>query len=157
MIVKAQVVVKASADLVWAAITDIKNAAEMIKGIEKIEIVNEPVNGIEGLKWRETRMYFGKPATIEKWITEAVENKYYKTRAEMDGFIFETTMSIVVTGDGAELTSAHDSIPQGFAARIKSIPMVFFKGMLKKALQADLNDIKIAVEKTGKGSLHVIT
>lgn len=148
MIVKAQVVVKASADLVWAAITDIKNAAAMIKGIEKIEIVNEPVNEIEGLKWRETRMYFGKPANIEKWLTEAVENKYYKTRAEMDGSIFETTMSIVATGDGVELTSAHDSLPQGFVARIKSIPMVFFKGMLKKALQADLNNIKTAAEKT---------
>ena len=63
---------------------------EIIRGIEKIEIVNEPVIGPGfGLKWRETRMYFGKPsAAIDKWITEVNENKFYKTKAEMDGFIF---------------------------------------------------------------------
>lgn len=42
-------------------------------------------SGLVGLKWRETRMLFGKEATAEKWITDAVENECYKTRAESDG------------------------------------------------------------------------
>ncbi|WP_299693643.1 hypothetical protein, partial [Hydrocarboniphaga sp.] len=41
----------------------------------------------------------------------------------------------------------HDSEPQSFVARLLSIPMgVLFKGVAKKALLQDLNDIKSAVE-----------
>jgi len=81
-------------------------------------------------------------------MVDAVENKFYKTRAETGGFIFETTMSTAETGGGVMLTSSHDSKPQGFAAKIKSVPIVFFKGILKKALIEDLQDIKTAVERT---------
>jgi len=66
MLVEAQVTIHAPKPAVWAAITDIEHAAETISGIEKIEIVEKPANGLVGLRWRETRMLFGKPATVEK-------------------------------------------------------------------------------------------
>jgi len=93
-------------------------------------------------------MLFGKPATAEKWITDAAENAFYKTRAEDNGFVFLSTMSISECSSGSiTLTSSHDSQPQGIGARLMSIPMVlFFKGVAKKALLQDLNDIKSAVE-----------
>jgi hypothetical protein len=92
-------------------------------------------------------MLFGKPATAEKWITDAAENEFYKTRAEDNGFVFLSTMSISESSGGITLTSSHDSKPQGIAARLKSIPMGLFKGVVKKALLQDLNDIKSAVER----------
>jgi hypothetical protein len=91
-------------------------------------------------------MYFGKPATVEKRITDAAENEFYKTRAESDGFVFLSTMSISESSGAITLTGSHDSKPQGIAAKPKSIPMPLFKGMVKKALLQDLNDIKSAVE-----------
>jgi len=148
MTVEAQITIKRNKTAVWTAITNIRHAAEIISGVEKIEILNESINGLVGLKWRETRMYFGKPATIDKWITDAIENKSYKTRAEMDGFIFFTTMTISGSGDNVILTSSHETISQGIIAKIKSLPMIFFRGMLKKAILKDLNDIKAAVEHT---------
>lgn len=126
--------------------TDIRNASAIISGIEKVEILDKPASGLVGLKWRETRMYFDKPAAIDKWITESVENSFYKTRAEMDGFIFLTTMTVSESGGGILLESAHETKSQGIMAKIKSLPMVFFKGMLRKAIQQDLDDIKKAVE-----------
>jgi hypothetical protein len=100
-----------------------------------------------GLRWRETRTLFGKPATAEKWITDAAENEFYKTRAESHGFVFLSTISISESGGGATLTSSHDSLPQGIVARLQSIPMgLLFKGVAKRALLQDLNDIKAAVE-----------
>ena len=147
MIVEAQVTINGSKPAIWAAITNIENASETISGIENIEVLEKPANGLVGLKWRETRMYFGKPATVEKWITDAVENEFYKTRAEDSGFVFLSTIRISEGGDGIELISSHETIPQGIAAKIKSIPMVFFKGMVRKALLQDLNDIKSAVER----------
>lgn len=147
MVVEAQVTINASKAAVWAEITDIENASETISGIEKIDVVARPANGLVGLRWRETRMYFGKPATVEKHVTDAAENEFYKTRAESDGFVFLSTMRISESSGGVTLTSSHDSKPQGIAARLKSIPMPLFKRMVKKALLQDLHDIKSAIER----------
>lgn len=147
MLVEAQVTIKGSKAAIWAAITNIENAKEIISGIENIELVEKPTNGLVGLKWRETRMLFGKPATVEKWITDAVENEFYKTRAEDSGFVFFTTMRILERNGSMTLLSAHDSKPQGIVATLKALPMVLFKGVVKKAILQDLNDIKSAVEK----------
>jgi hypothetical protein len=146
MKVEAHLNINGTKQEVWKAITDIRNASEIIKGIEKIEIITKPANGILGLRWRETRMYFGKPAAIDKLVTDAVENESYKTKAEMDGFIFLTTLTISDSGNTVNLSSSHETKSQGIIAKIKSIPMIFFKGILKKAILQDLNDIKLAVE-----------
>jgi hypothetical protein len=147
MIVEVQVTINGSKAAIWAAMTNIENASKIISGIKKIEVLEKPANGIAGLKWRETRMLFGKTATAEKWITDAVENEFYKTRAESDGFVFLSTTSISQGSGGITLTSSHDSQPQGVVAKLLSIPMgLLFKGVAKKALLQDLNDIKSAVE-----------
>jgi len=146
MIVEARVTIDGSRAATWAAITNIENATKIISGIERIEVLEKPANGLVGLRWRETRMYFGKPATVEKWITDAAVNEFYKTKAESDGFVFLSTMSISEGSGGLTLTSSHDSKPQGLVAKLKSTPMFLFKGVVKKALLQDLNDIKSAVE-----------
>jgi hypothetical protein len=147
MIVEVQVTINGTKEAIWAAITNIENASETIRGIENIEVLEKPASGLVGLKWRETRMLFGKPATADKWITDAAENVFYKTRAESDGFVFLSTISISESSGGVTLTSVHDSKPQGVVARVLSIPMgLLFKGVARKALLQDLNDIKSAVE-----------
>jgi hypothetical protein len=147
MLVEAQVTIHGSKAAIWVAITDIENAAAIIRGIENIEVLEKPANGLVGLKWRETRMLFDKPATADKWITDATENESYKTRAESHGFVFLSTMTLSEGNGGITLTSSHDSQPQNIVARLQSIPMsLLFKGVAKKALLQDLNDIKSAVE-----------
>ena len=146
MLVEAQITINGSREAVWAAITDIENAAAIIRGIENIEVVEKPANGLVGLRWRETRLLFGKPATVEKWITDAAENEFYKTRAEDGGFVFLTTKSISQSSSGVTLTEAHETKPQGIVAKLKSTPMFLFKGVIRRALLQDLYDIKSAVE-----------
>ena len=147
MIVEAQVTINGSRAATWAAITNIANASEIISGIENIEVLEKPANGLVGLKWRETRMLFGEPATVAKWITDAAENEYYKTRAEDKGFVFLSTMSISESSGGITLTSSHESRAQGIVARLMLSSMgILFKGVAKKALLQDLNDIKSSVE-----------
>lgn len=149
MIVEAQVTINGSKAATWAAITDIEHASKIISGIERIEIVEKPASGLVGLRWRETRMFFGKSATVEKWITDAAENAFFKTRAESDGFVFITTMSISESSNhSVTLTSSHDSQPQTVAKGLMSIAMgPLIKSVAKKAILKDLNDIKSAVEK----------
>lgn len=148
MLVEVQVTINASRAAIWAAIADIENAAKIIRGIENIEIVERPASGLVGLRWRETRILFGKPATVEKWITAAADNEFYKTRAESDGFVFLSTTSISDNAGGCTLTSAHDSQPQNFKTKLMAIPMaLLFKSVIRKALLQDLNDMKAAAEK----------
>lgn len=147
MLVVAQVSIQASKAALWAAMTDIEHAATTISGIDKIEIVDKPADGLVGLRWRETRMLFGKPATAEKWITAAAEQASYTSKAESDGFVFLCTKTITEDGDGLILRETHDSIPQSLSARLMSIPMsLLFKGVARKAILQDLNDIKTAAE-----------
>ncbi|MGO4377422.1 hypothetical protein AB4Z19_04080 [Pseudoduganella sp. RAF19] len=149
MIVDAQIAIIASGAAVWNAMTDIEGATNIIKGILGIEIIEKPSTGLVGLRWRETRMLFGKPATVEKWITDAIEGKFYTTRAESDGYLFLATTSIAENGNGSvTLTTSHDSLPQTLAARLSSPMMLLFKGVARKALLQDLQDIKTAVERT---------
>lgn len=146
MIVEAQVTINGSRAAIWAAITNIENASQTISGIQNIEVLEKPANGLVGLKWRETRTLFGKPATVEKWITDAAENEFYKTRAEDGGFVFLTTKGLSEGSGGITLAESHESTPQSIVAKL-SIPMLFlFKGVVKKALLQDLRDIKSAVE-----------
>ena len=150
MIVEAQVTINGSKAATWAAITNIENASETISGIEKIEVVEKPATGLVGLRWRETRMLFGKPATVEKRITDAAENEFYKTKTESDGFVYLCTKRISEGSGGITLTETHESKPQGIIKKLMTIPMGFLiKGVWKKALLKDLNDIKEAVEREG--------
>ena len=63
-------------------------------GIEQVEILARPANGIVGLTWRETRLLFGKPATADKRITEATEGESFRTRAQSGGFVFVSTVPL---------------------------------------------------------------
>lgn len=147
MTVAASITINATKAAVGAATTGIARFAELLSGVEKIEVVEMPATGLVGLKWKETRILFGKPATVEKWITEAKENEFYTTRAEHDGFVFITTNRVAGSDGSVVLTGIHETQPQGIAAKLKALPMVFFKGVIKKAILQDLNDIKAAVER----------
>ena len=151
MLVEAQVTINGSKAAIWTAITDIENASKTIRGIENIEVLEKPASGLVGLKWRETRMLFGKPATVEKWITDATESAFM-TRAEDGGFVFLTTNRIAESDGDVTVTSCHETRPQGFVARLKAMPMFLFKGVIRKAILQDLTDIKSAVERGSTAS-----
>src|SRR5262245_61307298 len=148
MLVEAQVTIKGSKAAIWAAITNIEKAPDTVSGIKNVEVLEKPALGLVGLRWRETRILFGKPATAEKWITDAAESEFYKTRAESDGFVFLTTKRISESSEGMTLTESHESRLQGIVAKLMSVPMgLLFKGVAKKAVLQDLKDIKAAVER----------
>ncbi len=148
MIVESQVTINGTKAAVWKVITAIESATETISGIEQVEVLEQPENGLVGLKWRETRTLFGKTATEEMWITDAVDNEFYRTRAESHGCVYVSTMSISGNNDGCTLTMSHQAKPQSLVAKLLSFPMGFvFKGAFRKAMLQDLNDIRAAVEK----------
>lgn len=148
MHVDAQVTINGTKAAVWQAITDIEHAATLVRGIDAIELLERPRDGLVGLAWRETRQYFGKPAAVIKRITDAVEREHYTTRAQEGRFVFTSTLRLSGSDGAVTLTSRHETIPQGVLASLQAIPMrLFFTGVIRKALLADLVDLKAAVEK----------
>lgn len=139
--------INAPKETVWAKITDIEKSVETISGIEEIEVLEKPDNGLVGLKWRETRTLFGKQATEVMWITEAEENHYYKTRAESHGAIYTTILKLEEQESQTELSMTFGGQAQTTVAKIMSaLMMPFFKKATRKALEKDLEDIKKASE-----------
>lgn len=48
MIVEVHITINASKAAVWAATTDIAHFADLLSGVEKIELVEKPTTGIVG-------------------------------------------------------------------------------------------------------------
>jgi carbon monoxide dehydrogenase subunit G len=147
MQLEVQVPVNATKAEIWAVISNIENAASTIEGIELVEILDKPENGLVGLKWRETRTMFGKTATEVMWITEAKTDHYYKTRAESHGAVYTSMMAITEEAGQVYLNMSFSAEAQNIGAKIVA---ALLGGMMKKATQKallkDLEDIKKAVE-----------
>jgi len=146
MKLKVQIIINSSKEEVWKVISDIENSHNTIRGIEKIEILERQENEFIGLKWRETRTMFGQKATEVMWITDAVENEYYTTRAESHGAIYKTDLILSNNGDSTELVMSFSAELITFKAKLMSLMGFLFIGATKKALREDLEDIKTTVE-----------
>ena len=147
MLIESQVEIQGSASAVWNIISDIGNVSEAISGIDEVEILEKPDEGLVGLKWRETRTLYEKTATEVMWITEAVENESYTARAESHGCLYFSTLSLAQKDDGVSLTMRHETKPQAFMAKLLAPVMgLMFKKTFRKLIHQDLTDIKAAVE-----------
>lgn len=133
---------------VWAAITDIKNSPKMISAITDLVIVNQPEQGLIGLKWIETRKIFGKQADETMWITESEEQSYYCTRAENNGAIYLSTLRVTeLSPDKTLLTMSFSASADSIFIRVLSAIMaIFIKKSMIAMLEKDLNDIKAFIE-----------
>lgn len=147
MEIEVQVTIAGSRDKVWGVITDIEHSPNVIQGIEQVDILEPPGQGLVGLKWRETRTLFGKTATEVMWITDARENDFYQTRAESHGAVYTTRLSLSEQDGGTQLTMTFDSVAQTLGAKLMAALMGrMFRKATQDALQQDLVDIKAAVE-----------
>lgn len=147
MQVTTSIEIASSAQKVWAAITNIGQADKMISSILHIEVLAQPEQGLVGFKWQETRKIFGKEATEIMWITDAVENHFYSTRAESHGCVYLSTLSLESVGENTQLSMSFAGKPQTLGAKILSALMgIFIRSSMKKELMKDLIDIKQYVE-----------
>ena len=90
---------------------------------------------------------FGKEAIETMWITDYEENEYYQTRAESHGSIYISKLSVEREENKTKLTMSFSAEGQSSLMKIISMCMGFLmKGVMKKALIKDLNDIKTYLE-----------
>ncbi len=147
MKVSVAVKIEGTKESIYQAITDIEHSVERIVGILKIEVLEKPESGFVGFKWRETRIMFGKEATEVMWVTDAEENKGYRTRAESHGAVYISSFDIEEQGEACILTMGFESEAVGIGGRVMDkVFGTMMKGATEKDLKKDLEDIKRYVE-----------
>ena len=140
--------ISATREQVWNIITDIDSWTDTVDGIVAVDVIDRPEDGVVGLKWRETRVLFGKEAIETMWISAAEPNHWYETTAENHGAIYSSRMNLDQSGDKVVLTMTFSAKPTTVAAKLMSVVGFMFNGTMRKMLQKDLADIREAVEKT---------
>ena len=149
MQITVDIEIASSKEKVWATIIDIENCASFIASIVDLQILNKPEDSLVGLKWKETRVMFGKEASETMWITDSVEKKYYRTRAESHGSVYITKLSLSAFKGKTILTMSFSAEAQTTFVKILSLIMgMVITSSMKKALRKDLEDIKKQVEKS---------
>ena len=139
--------ITAPRERVWSLVTDIDQSPRFVSGIERVEVLERPSEGIRGLKWVETRTLFGKTATETMWISEAVAPDYYVTEARSHGSFYRTEVRLSDEGAGTRLSMVFEAKPEATMAKILSLVLGgMIKRSVRKALLQDLRDIKQAAE-----------
>jgi carbon monoxide dehydrogenase subunit G len=146
MKVSAREEIRSDRDSVFTVFTDLEGAVQRIEGIKSIEFLSEEKSGL-GVRWRETRVMFGKEATEDMQITALTEPDSYVVEAESHGTHYTSVFSFRDSEAGTtEVTWEFEGRPLSLFAKIMA-PLGFLMwGSMRKMLQKDLADLKQSIE-----------
>ncbi len=145
--VRIEIRIEAPAERVFALSSNVPGFGDVVRGIERIEMLTDGPVGT-GARWRETRVLFGKAATEEMRITGFDPPRSLRIEADSHGAHYVTTYRFTPNDGGTDLEMDFSARPRSFLARLMSA--VFGRAMLssvRKALEADLRDLKRVAEK----------
>lgn len=141
---------------VWRVITDIEGSQDVLSGVTEIERLDDGDEFGVGLRWRETRVLFGKEATEEMEVTAVDEGRSYTVEAHSGGVHYRSVMSVEPDGDGARIRMSFAGEEEGKVGLVgRIVARTAGKAIEKatrKALQQDLDDIAAAAEATDPGA-----
>lgn len=136
--------VGAPPERVFAFLADMNNWAKSISAIKKIEVLTPGPVG-KGTRFKETRVMFGKEATETMEITEWDPPRGHTIEADSCGARFISTISIERSGGGSTITMHTRTVAQTFLAKLFAPLGYLMMGMMKKAMQKDLDDLAEAI------------
>src|SRR5262245_53571924 len=139
--------IAAPVDRVFALSTDLEGWPGRITGITKVEKLTPGSVGV-GTRFRETRVMFGKEATEEMEFTRFERNSAYALGCESCGASCLSTFTFEPQSGGTRLTVEFDCRPRSFFAYLFWPLSLLMRGMMKKCIQKDLDDLKAAAEGT---------
>ncbi len=140
-----QETIQAPIEKVFARATDFANAAQVIQGIDKIEILSDGPVG-PGTRFKETRILFGREATEEMTIGRWAPPHSYTLDAASHGCRYESHYQFKKADSATEVTMTFTATPLTTFAKIMAfLTKPLLKSMVKMCAK-DLADLKKAVE-----------
>lgn len=140
---RVSVPIEATKEEIWRVMTDIEHENQTLHNVNDVEILEKPNESLNGLKWKETRILFGREEAEEISVTEFRENSFYKTHSESHGMTHDATYAIEPEGDHNLLMVDYISKPQRFSTRLTNLLFgSLMKTTTRQELLDDLEDIK---------------
>ncbi|MHC4940333.1 MAG: SRPBCC family protein [Planctomycetota bacterium] len=130
--------IDASAEKVFDAVAHIENFSKAVPGITNIEFLSENKTGV-GTRIRETRVMKGREATVELEVTEYEPNERIRIVSDTHGTVWDTVFTVQEQGDRTRLEMVMDANAYKLFPRIMN-PL--FKGMIRKAIEGDMDAVK---------------
>ena len=134
--------IAASPDRVFEVVAHVDNFKEAIPHIVEVEFLTDVTRGV-GTRFRETRLMRGREATTELEVTEYVPSERVRLVSDAGGTIWDSVFTLSPDGEGTRLNLTMEARPYRWPARL-SVPII--GGMLRKALQADMDAVKEHLE-----------
>ena len=130
---------------VFDVFSDIEKIQDRIEGITQVEILSDIKQGV-GTHWRETRVMFGKEATEEMEISQLESNRSYDVIASSHGMDYHSVYTFTEKDGGTLVEMTFSGTPISMMAKLMTPIGYLFKNATKKALEADMDDLKIVCE-----------
>ena len=135
--------------VVFNTVADIRQFSKALPHVVNFEFLSEVQSGV-GTRFRETRRMNGKAATTELEVTEFVENEWIRLVADDNhGSVWDTLFAIKAEHGQTMLTMTMDAKSYKWMA---TIAVFFIKGMVRRAVERDMDFVKAFCEKTGDDS-----
>lgn len=146
--------IAAPIETVFDVASDLPNAAEHVRGIERIEMLSPPPIGI-GTKWRETRTMMGRSSTETLEVTAFDRPRSYTVGCESCGAYFESTFRFTPAAGGTDVTLDVRMEARSLMAKFMSpIGNLMFGKAMRKMMDDDLEDVKrVAEQRAGSRQL----
>lgn len=135
--------INAPIDLVFKTVSDINNFSKARTNIIKIEFLSEIKSGV-GARFKETRLMNGKEAITELEVTEFVEGEHIRFVADSHGTVWDSIFTVKPIDEKTDLELIMDAKASNFMANMMN---KMIKGMIEKALEKDMDAVKIYCEK----------
>jgi len=144
MTLRRSVFVDSPVETVFAVISSPAQFQTAVPHITNIEFVSEQTTG-EGTRFVETRLISGREAKSTLEIVEVVENQQVRLVSDEGGTKWLSKATVQSKERGCELTLQLQADAYKFFAKIMNR---IFKGMIEKALDADVQAVKEYCEKS---------
>lgn len=130
----------------FAAFTDLRNAAQNIRGIKHIEVLTDgPIR--KGTVFKETRTMFGKDAVETMEITAFDAPHGYSVECDSFGARFDTDFRFTPESGGTRVDVELKTTPTSSMAKFMGALMGWMMvGTMRKCFENDLADIKAIAE-----------
>ena len=146
MIIKEEVSVPANKEQIWRIISDIRHSQHHLTSVKQILIIEQPRQGLKGLKWQETWKLPNSTCTETVWITGSEKNDYYSKRFEFQSLIYNFETRIVSEKSHCKLVISLEISANTLMADITAclFPPLVLENISHK-MKTDLVDYKKAV------------
>lgn len=147
MKIETSIGIDAGIGTVFDAFRDLDQATDRVAGIEHIDILDGPPLLTVGTRWRETRRMFGRTAVEVMWVTEFTPHESYTVEASSNGTAYRSRYSFTIRDTNqTQVTLTFTGHPITPGAKAMSLIGPLFASPVRKALHADMTDLKHAIE-----------